>query len=291
MNIAIVSSGYLGLAKAGSFTQVAHHVICVSKKKQVANADFGLVKELMRSPIIFDERNQTRPRTVRRNGIRLLRNRSLAPRPYCIMKLILAVLAVLSMGAYLYGEEAQTAEPAAATRQISEASPQPDIGSTVDYLTAKHGKPVKVEKAWCGGTAYGFRPTEMTYVYAIETNGVVNDVTYFDFNKPQMTQEDSVNLFRSQFPLVPAITWTDKEHKEGLGQEKGKHWTHTQWIAHRKGKSFISNPKDKGWQFRTPEQFAAEQAVIKALKKKWLEQEKGKPTPRKKSGTSKASTS
>jgi hypothetical protein len=36
----------------------------------------------------------------------------------------------------------------------------------------------------------------------------------------------------------------------------------------REGKSFISNPKDKGWQFRTPEQFAAEQVVIKALKEK-----------------------
>ena len=103
------------------------------------------------------------------------------------------------MGAYLSCEEAQTAEPAAATGQISKASPQPDLGSTVDYLTAKYGKPVKVEKAWCGGTAYGFRPTKMTYVYAIETNGVVDDVTYFDFNKPQLTQEDSVKLFRSQF--------------------------------------------------------------------------------------------
>ena len=49
--------------------------------------------------------------------------------------------------------------------------------------------------------------------------------------------------------------------------------------------------KDKGWQFRTPEQFAAEQAVIKALKKEWLEQEKARRTPRKKSGTSKASAS
>jgi hypothetical protein len=210
------------------------------------------------------------------------------------MKLILAALAALSMGTYLYGEEAQTAEPAAATGQISKASPQPDLGSTVDYLTAKYGRPVKVEKAWCGGTAYGFRPTEMTYVYAIESNGVVNDIMYFDFNKPQITQEDSVKLFRSQFPTLPPITWADKEYKNGLGQEKGKHWTHTQWIALsagalREGKSFISNPKDKGWQFRTPEQFAAEQAVIKALKKKWLQQEKAKPTPRKKSGTSKAS--
>ena len=206
------------------------------------------------------------------------------------MKLIFAALAALSMGTYLYGEEAQTAKPAAATGQISKASPQPDLGSTVDYLTAKYGKPVKVEKAWCGGTAYGFRPTNMTDVYAIETNGVVNDITYFDFNKPELTQEDSVRLFRSQFNQP--ITWVDKEYKKGLGQEKGKHWTHMQWIALsagalREGKSFISNPKDKGWQFRTPEQFAAEQALIKALKKKWLEQEKVK----RKSGTSKASTS
>jgi hypothetical protein len=205
------------------------------------------------------------------------------------MKLILAALAALSMGAYLSCEEAQTAEPAAATGQISKASPRPDLGSTVDYLTTKYGKPVKVEKAWCGGTAYGFRPTKMTYVYAIETNGVVGDVTYFDFDKPQLTQEDSVALLRSQFPIY---TWAYKEHKKGLGQEKGKHWTHTQWIVHsamvlHEGKSVISNPKDKGWQFRTPEQFAAEQAVIKALKKKWLEQEKVK----RKSGTSKASTS
>ena len=36
------------------------------------------------------------------------------------------------------------------------------------------------------------------------------------------------------------------------------------------------------------EQFAAEQAIIKALKKKW-EQENVKRTPRKKSGTNKAS--
>ena len=215
------------------------------------------------------------------------------------MKPILVALIALSIGAYLSCEEAQTAEPAAATRQISKASLRPDLGSTVDYLTAKYGKPVKVEKAWCGGTAYGFRPTNMTYVYAIETNGVVNDITYFDFNKPELTQEDSLVLFRSQFPIFPSttsITWADKEHTKGLGEEKGKHWTVTQWIvesadSRREGKSFISNPKDKGWQFRTPEQFYAEQAVIKALKKKWLEQEKAKQTPRKKSGTSKAGAS
>jgi hypothetical protein len=212
------------------------------------------------------------------------------------MKLIPAALAALSMGAYLYGEEAQSAEPAATTRQISRASPQLDLGSTVDYLTAKYGKPVKVDKAWCGGTAYGFRPTKMTYVYAIETNGVVNDITYFDFNKPQLTQEDSVVLFRSQFPIFPPIKWADKEYQKGLGEEKGKHWILTQWIVQSagvllEGKSFISNPKDKGWQFRTPEQFAAEQAVIKALKKKWFEQENLKRTPGKKSGTSKASAS
>jgi hypothetical protein len=283
--------------KGACFAQVGHHVICVDDNEQkVADADFGLVKELHALADQLRRPQPARPRNARRNGLRLLRNRSLAPKPYYVMKLILAALAALSMGAYLYCEEAQTAEPAAATGQISKASPQPDLGSTVDYLTAKYGKPVKVEKAWCGGTAYGFRPTKMTYVYAIETNGIVNDITYFDFNKPQLTQEDSVRLFRSQFPSFRPITWADKEHKKGLGEEKGKHWTLTQWIVQsagvfREGKSFISNPKDNGWQFRTPEQFAAEQAVIKALKKKWLEQEKVKRAPRKKSGTSKASAS
>jgi hypothetical protein len=158
------------------------------------------------------------------------------------MKLILAALAALSIG----GEEAQTAEPAAAEEQIIKAT-QPDLGSTVDYLTGKYGKPVKVEPAWCGGAAYGFQPTKMTYVYAIETNGVVNDIMYFDFNKPQITQEDSVKLLRSQFPIVPPITWADKEYKNGLGEENGKHWKHTQWMTRTAGveyggKSFISNP-------------------------------------------------
>ena len=185
------------------------------------------------------------------------------------------------MGAYLYGEEAQTAEPAAATGPISKASPRPDLGSTVDYLTAKYGKPVKVEKAWCGGTAYGFRPTKMTYVYAIEIFGVVNDITYFDFNKSQLTQEDSVRLFRSQFPIYPEIKWADKEHKKGLGQEKGKHWTHTQWIVHsamvlREGKSFISNPKDQGWQFRTPEQFCGGASGYQSAKERMVETRKSK---------------
>ena len=188
------------------------------------------------------------------------------------MKLILAALAALSIGAYLYGEETQTAETAAAEGQIVKAT-QPDLSSTVDYLTGKYGKSVKVEKAWCGGTAYGFQPTNMIYVYAIESNGTVGDIMYFDFNKPQMTQEDAVKLFRSQFPTTPPITWTDKEYKNGLGQAKGKHWKHKQSLTRTAGvkyggKSFIGNPKDKGWQFRTPEQFAAEQSVIKTLKKK-----------------------
>ena len=244
----------------------------------------------MHWPIIFDGCNQL-DREMLVEMASTTTESVVAPKPYYVMKLILAALAALSMGAYLYGEEAQTAEPAAATGPISKASPRPDLGSTVDYLTAKYGKPVKVEKAWCGGTAYGFRPTKMTYVYAIEIFGVVNDITYFDFNKSQLTQEDSVRLFRSQFPIFsPPIKWADKEYEKGLGQEKGKHWTHTQWIVQsagvlREGKSFISNPKDQGWQFRTPEQFAAEQAIIKALKKEWWKQEKAKRAPRKKSGT------
>jgi hypothetical protein len=135
------------------------------------------------------------------------------------MKLVLAALAAVSIIGNVH-----------ARGPILKVSRQPDVGSTVAYLTAKYGKPVKVEPAWCGGTAYGFQPTKMTYVYAIE-NGVVGDVMYFDFNKPQINQEDLVKLFRSQFPIVPPITWGDKEYKNGLGEEKGKHWKCTQWIV------------------------------------------------------------
>ena len=59
MNISIVGSGYVGLVTGACFAQVGHHVICVDNNEQkVADADFGLVKELMHSPIIFDGRNQ-----------------------------------------------------------------------------------------------------------------------------------------------------------------------------------------------------------------------------------------
>ncbi len=59
MNISIVGSGYVGLVTGACFAQVGHHVNCVDNNEQkVADADFGQVKELMHSPIIFDGRNQ-----------------------------------------------------------------------------------------------------------------------------------------------------------------------------------------------------------------------------------------
>ena len=61
----------------------------------------------------------------------------------------------------------------------------------------------------------------MTYVYAIEIFGVVNDITYFDFNKSQLTQEDSVRLFRSQFPIFsPPIKWADKGMKRDSARRR-----------------------------------------------------------------------
>ena len=59
MNITIVGPGYVGQVTGTCLAQVCHHVICVDNNEQkVADADFGLVKELMHSPIIFDGRNQ-----------------------------------------------------------------------------------------------------------------------------------------------------------------------------------------------------------------------------------------
>lgn len=59
MNITIVGPGYVGQVTGTCLAQVCHHVICVDNNEQkVADADFGQVKELMHSPIIFDGRNQ-----------------------------------------------------------------------------------------------------------------------------------------------------------------------------------------------------------------------------------------
>ena len=59
MNITIVGPGYVGQVTGTCLAQVCHHVICVANNEQkVADADFGLVKEPMHSPIIFDGRNQ-----------------------------------------------------------------------------------------------------------------------------------------------------------------------------------------------------------------------------------------
>jgi len=57
MNITTVGSGYIGLVTGACFAQVGHHIICVNNNEQKV-ADFGLVKELMHSPIIFDGCNQ-----------------------------------------------------------------------------------------------------------------------------------------------------------------------------------------------------------------------------------------
>jgi len=59
MNITIVGPGYVGQVTGTCLAQVCHHVICVDNNEQkVADAHFGLVKEFMHSPIIFDGRNQ-----------------------------------------------------------------------------------------------------------------------------------------------------------------------------------------------------------------------------------------
>ena len=47
MNITIVGPGYVGQVTGTCLAQVCHHVICVDNNEQkVADAHFGLVKEL-----------------------------------------------------------------------------------------------------------------------------------------------------------------------------------------------------------------------------------------------------
>jgi UDP-glucose 6-dehydrogenase len=65
MNITIVGSGYVGLVTGACFAEVGHHVICVDNNEQkVATLQKGEV------------------RNAGRNGVRLLRNRSLTRKPY-----------------------------------------------------------------------------------------------------------------------------------------------------------------------------------------------------------------
>src|ERR1700740_3750248 len=62
----------------------------------------------------------------------------------------------------------------------------PDLNAAVAQLTARYGKPKKVERAWYGaGMSYGFQPSPNLYVYATTNprGSRIEDVIYIRFKK------------------------------------------------------------------------------------------------------------
>ena len=159
---------------------------------------------------------------------------------------------------------------------IVAATAQARIGLNLEQSRASYGHEVKVEKAWCGGTAYGFINRGL-YIYVIlSPDGKVGDVTYFDntagqpLSKAMQEHLWNANVDQSiawdrtnyQFTNEHAnMGWDGRVERKNLGLEKGKHWT----MSETNGTHvLIENANKNGWQIRTMKQFQIEQSALKA---------------------------
>ena len=148
------------------------------------------------------------------------------------------------------------------------ATAQARIGWNLERCRTNYGHEVKVEKAWCGGTAYGFINRGL-YIYAIfSPDGKVGDVTYFDNHTsdplPPATQAHLwlVNIDKSRMWDVDNYFtfWDGKKSVKKLGAESFPH----RLMYETNGPSaLIENANKNGWQIRTMKQFQIEQSAIK----------------------------
>jgi hypothetical protein len=160
----------------------------------------------------------------------------------------------------------------------------PDLNATVAQLTARYGKPKKVERAWYGaGMSYGFQPNPNLYVYATTnpSGSRVEDLIYIRFkdwiNVPYTSQEaralmqqnlDHHITWRSDYPGVSF--WDGIEDVKHLGKEHGVmqawslNYNHAVIGNTRKldTKDINGNPIIAA-QVRTLDQFQAEQSAIR----------------------------
>ena len=159
----------------------------------------------------------------------------------------------------------------------------PDLNATVAQLTARYGKPKKVERAWYGaGMSYGFQPNPNLYVYATTnpSGSRVEDLIYIRFkdwvNVPCTSQEargllqqnlDHHITWKTDYPGVSF--WDGIEDVKHLGKEHGvmRVWSlnynhavigNTRQLDH---KDINGNPIIAA-QVRTLDQFHAEQSAI-----------------------------
>lgn len=158
---------------------------------------------------------------------------------------------------------------------ILAATAQARISWNLEQCRANYGHEVKVEKAWCGGTAYGFI-NQGLYIYAIlSPDGKVGDVIYFD-NTAQIPLSVEMRKHVWNANVDKSIAWDDQylylnEHgimgwdgkvrHKSLGAEHFDHWTMTETNGLR---VMIENANKNGWQIRSMTQFKIEQSALKA---------------------------
>jgi len=161
-----------------------------------------------------------------------------------------------------------------AAAMIIAATAEARIGWNLEQCRANYGHEVKVEKAWCGGTAYGFINRGL-YIYAIfSPDGKLGDVTYFDNTAPiPLSVEMRKHIWNAN--VDKSIAWDDKyqylnEHgnmgwdgkvgHKSLGAEHFEHWTMGETFGTH---VLIENANKNGWQIRSIRQFQIEQSALK----------------------------
>lgn len=178
---------------------------------------------------------------------------------------------------------AHSSNPAARVKQE-----QTDLNSAPSVLTAKYGKPVKVEPAWClKGTSYSFQPSVNTYIFATTNpeGTAIADLMYFKFNGP-FSDPEKTALFKQnvdrgrawdgdQRGFFSRFDWDGKREYKKLGLERYKHNV----LYETNGvNAIVENMHEQdnktSFQVRTMKQFLFEQTAIKHL----LKEEKAKGT-------------
>jgi hypothetical protein len=160
-----------------------------------------------------------------------------------------------------------------------------DIGATPQQLKAHYKKLDKTEKAWCGGTAYGFIPSKTSYVYAIIAPGqtTVSDVMYTKFKGEGNFTSAEREILAKKNQQVGKPDWRDIFLPKGRRQRYNE-LIHNKpyWIQHESinAPATITNnfkecetkdgpDNDNGWhgfEVRTEAQFRKEQDYIRILK-------------------------
>jgi hypothetical protein len=188
------------------------------------------------------------------------------------MKLILtALFAALTFSAY-------------ADNTINPGHPT-DLKSTVAEMTARYGKPIKIEAGWYGaGVSYTFHPYKGFYVYATTNPAqtLVEDVIYsqfsgrygeisLPFSKAQKSNfiaknsDSHVQYWGDYTAQGPDMNWDGTEEIKHLGVE-GRvivrydlNWTNDHSIV-------AKETENGGFQVRTKNQFDVEQPYVKSLR-------------------------